>query len=329
MSRNGAIGPQSLNPALRPFITDWGMRGILNPVGERERLLFGQQPLRLGHSLHTSPLFARAALARLIETYPRAHYSLIAMGAAGENKAWREGDLGGASGETVLDAIAAGRLWLNLRNTSGVDDAHGAMLDGLFRELRAAMPGFAPRSWQSGILISSPSAQVYYHADLPGQLLWQIAGRKRVFLYPNSAPFITAEQLEDIALFDVEVDIPYAPWYDEHARVLELAPGQMLSWPLNAPHRVENIEGVNISMTVSFSSTETRRREIVHLANGLLRHRFGIPPRSRRIEGAGFYAKAALQKLLRDGAWVQKQRAARRAVEFKLETPAASKMAAE
>ena len=30
------------------------------------------------------------------------------MAAAADSKAWREGDLGGASGETVLDAIAAG-----------------------------------------------------------------------------------------------------------------------------------------------------------------------------------------------------------------------------
>jgi hypothetical protein len=46
-----------------------------------------------------------------------------------------------------------------------------------------------------------------------------------------------------------------------------------------------------------------------------------------RTEGAGFFAKAVLQKLLRDSNWVKQQRAARRKVEFKLETP--NKMAAE
>lgn len=306
------------------------MTGILDGLDAPARLLFGQQPLSLAHRLHDSQLFARSALARLIETYPRAHYALIAMGGAAENKSWQEGDLGGASGESVLDAIAAGRLWLNLRNVSGVSPAHRALLDGIFAELKSAMPEFAPRRWQSGILISSPSAQVYYHADLPGQMLWQIAGRKRVYLYPNSAPFITAQQLEDIALFDVEIDMPYARWYDDHARVMELAPGQMLSWPLNAPHRVENVEGVNVSMTVSYATQESRRREILHLANGLLRHRFGIAPKSRRIEGAGFFAKAVLQKLLRDSAWVQAQRAKRRAIAFKLESsPMPDRIAAE
>jgi hypothetical protein len=121
--------------------------------------------------------------------------------------------------------------------------------------------------------------------------------------------------------------MPYAAWYDEHAKVFDLTPGQMLSWPLNAPHRVENLDGVNISMTVSFSSVESRRREVLHLANGLLRHRFGVTPQSTRIEGTGFAAKRVLEKLLRNSGWVQEQRALRRKVEFKLE--AANTMAAE
>lgn len=300
---------------------------LLQPLREAETRLWGHQPLRLCHGLHQSPIFGRGQLARLIETYPREHYALIAMGGTAENRAWREGDLGGARGEEVLDAIAAGRLWLNLRNVSGVNSEHGRLLDAIFAELKQAMPDFAPHKWQSGILISSPTAQVYYHADLPGQMLWQIAGKKRVFLYPNSPPFITARDLEDIALFDVEVDMPYAGWYDEHAKVFDLGPGQMLSWPLNAPHRVENLESVNISMTVSFATRESRRREVLHLANGLLRHRFGLAPKSTRIEGLGFFAKAVLQKLLRDSAWVRRQRAARRQVEFALDPP--TKMAAE
>ncbi len=307
------------------------MTGILTSFSGRDALLWGHQPLKLTHNLGQQALFSRPALARLIETYPREHYSLIAMGGTGDSKLWQEGDLGGASGETVLDAIAQGRLWLNLRNVSGLNAAHGHLLDGIFAELRQTIPGFDANKWQSGILISSPGAQVYYHADLPGQLLWQIAGAKRVWLYPSGAPFLTERHLEDIALFDLEVDIPYAPWYDEHAKVFDLAPGEMLSWPLNAPHRVENLEGLSISMTVSFSAPAIRRREVVHLANGLLRHRFGIAPKAARIEGPAYFAKAVLQKLLRDSAWVRSQRKARREIAFQLDASgqAAGRMAAE
>jgi hypothetical protein len=282
-------------------------------------LLWERQPIRLAHELHKSPLFSNDSLAELIERYPREHYSLVQTGAKESRRLWREGEIGNLSGRQVMDAIASGGLWLNLRNVSGVDGAYRAMLDGMFEEIAANVPGFEAPKYQAGILISSPDAQVYYHADLPGQGLIQIAGRKRVYVYPNSAPFIKPEHLEDIALFDVEVDIPYAPWYDAHARVLDLEPGQMLSWPLNAPHRVENLATVNISMTVSYVNDQIRRAEIVNLANGLLRHRFGYQPKTRNLRGPSFFAKAVLQRLMRDSRWVKRERSARRSIDFTLD----------
>lgn len=286
---------------------------------ETHSQLWGNQPIRLEHGLHRSPLFSREQLAKLIETYPREHYSLVHTGARESRRLWREGEIGSLSGSQVIDAISRGRLWLNLRNVTGVDTRYRGVVDQMFEEIAAKVPGFKAPTHQAGILISSPDAQVYYHADMPGQGLIQIAGRKRVYLYPNSAPFITPEQLEDISVFDVEVDMPYAEWYDRHAIVFDLEPGQMLNWPLNAPHRVENLNTVNISMTVSYVNEEIRRAQMVHLANGLLRHRFGYQPKSRSIKGASFWGKAVLQKLLRDSAWVKKERSARRAVDFKLD----------
>jgi hypothetical protein len=281
--------------------------------------LWGHQPIRLAHGLHQSPLFSTDRLAELIEHYPREHYSLVQTGAKDSRRLWREGEIGNLSGRQVMDAIAGGGLWLNLRNVSGVDTAYRSMLDGMFEGIAAKVPGFQAPTHQSGILISSPDAQVYYHADLPGQGLIQISGRKRVYLYPATAPFIRPEHLEDIALYDVEVDMPYAEWYDAHARVFDLEPGQMLNWPLNAPHRVENLGSVNISMTVSYVNDEIRRCQIVHLGNGLLRHRFGYQPKSRSIRGPSYLAKAVLQKVMRDSSWVKRERKARRAIDFRLD----------
>jgi Cupin-like domain len=193
------------------------------------------------------------------------------------------------------------------------------LVDQMFAEVAAHVPGFDAPTHQAGILISSPDAQVYYHADLPGQGLIQISGRKRVYLYPNTPPFVRPEHLEDIALFDVEVDIPYEPWYDRHARVVDLEPGQMLNWPLNAPHRVENLGTVNISMTVSYVNQDIRRAQIVNLANGMLRHRFGYAPKSRSIRGPSYFGKAVMQKLLRSGKWLKRERSARRAIDFRLD----------
>ncbi|WP_454632310.1 cupin-like domain-containing protein [Bradyrhizobium cenepequi] len=281
--------------------------------------LWSHQPIRLEHAMHKQPAFSTDELAKLIETYPREHYSLVKTGAKGSSRVWREGDIGKLSGHEVIEAISRGGLWLNLRNVTSIDRRFREMVDRMFAEIAAKVPGFDAPTHQAGILVSSPDAQVYYHADLPGQGLIQIAGRKRVYIYPNTPPFIRPEHLEDIALFDVEVDIPYASWYDRHAQVIDLEPGQMLNWPLNAPHRVENLGVVNISMTVSYVNDEIRRAQILHLANGMLRHRFGYTPKSRSLRGPSFFAKQVMQKLLRDGKWVKRERSVRRPIDFRLD----------
>jgi hypothetical protein len=292
---------------------------IFGKWDETHSQLWSHQPIRLEHEMHRSPAFSMDELARLIENYPREHYSLVKTGARGSSRVWREGDIGDLSGRQVVDAISRGGLWLNLRNVTSVDRRYRELIDQMFAEVAAHVPGFDAPTHQAGILISSPDAQVYYHADLPGQGLIQISGRKRVYLYPNTPPFVRPEHLEDIALFDVEVDIPYEPWYDKHAQVIDLEPGQMLNWPLNAPHRVENLGTVNISMTVSYVNQDIRRAEIVNLANGMLRHRFGYAPKSRSIRGPSYFGKAVMQKLLRDGKWLKRERTARRAIDFRLD----------
>ncbi len=281
--------------------------------------LWGRQPIRLAHRLHQSPLFATAELARLIERYPREHYSLVLSGGVDGDRVWREGEFGTLSGDQVLSAIAAGRFWLNLRNVDRVDARYGAVLDGLCTEIAARVPPFAAKTRGAGILISSPRTEVYYHVDLPAQMLIQIAGHKRIYVYPAEAPFVTPEDLERIALFDVEVDITPEPWFDDHAARFDFEPGHLLSWPLNAPHRVENLEDVNVSMTVSYADTEIRYRQVVSRANAILRHRFGYQPKSRATVGLSFWTKALMQEMLRRGPWVKRRRRERRIVDFRLD----------
>jgi hypothetical protein len=281
--------------------------------------LWGHQPIKLAHELHKSPLFSRPALAELIQRYPRKHYSLIQTGPKDGKRVWREGEIGSFDGEQVMRAIAGGGLWLMMRDVGTIDASYYAMVERMFAEVAARVPGFETRTHQESLLVSSPDAVVPYHADLPGQTLIQLVGRKRVYVYPNTPPFITPEQLEDIAIFNYELDLPYQPWFDNHAKVFDIGPGEMLSWELNAPHRVENLDSFSVSMTVSYTTDHIRRRDVVHLANGLLRHRFGYTPKTRNLGGPSFFAKKVLQKLWRDSGWVARERSARRPTEFRLD----------
>jgi hypothetical protein len=263
-------------------------------------------------------LFRTDALAELIERYPGKAYMLIHMGPQGtERRFWREGDLGGLSGHEVLEAISRGRLWLNLLQTNLIDKRYNDILDSVFAELEQNVPGLKTFGRDCGILISSPLAQVYYHADLPGQILFQIAGRKRIYFYPPAPPFITREHLEHIAIYDIEVDIPYENWYDQYARVYDLEPGQMVHWPHNAPHRIENMDCLNVSMTVGYWSESIRRTYMVTRGNGVMRYRFGRIPTSSSTSGPSFLGKAVLHKV--NSSWITRQKAGRRPVEFKLD----------
>lgn len=281
--------------------------------------LWGAVPLPIAHSLHEHELFSDEALAALLETYPREHASLVQWGRHGEAQAWREGEWSGLSGRAALEAIAKARVWINLRNAARVDPRYGALLEEIAQETARRVPGLCAYNWTMGILISSPGSRTLYHADLPGQSLLQIRGVKKIYVYPRAAPFIEDAHLEKIALSGVEASLPYQPWYDDHARVYEMHPGDMLHWPLNAPHRVDNEDCLCVSVTLEYFTPEIRRGHMVTMGNAILRSKFGIAPRSRATHGPAFWGKAVLQRALRGTKWVKRQDRARRPPEFRLD----------
>lgn len=267
---------------------------IFNGWTDRHSALFGKHTIKLTHRLAETGLFSEDAIAELIDSYPEDKYNLNSMGTDPQNRVWREGNVAGNSGRQVINAIGKGRMWINLRRLMEVDPRYDALLKEIFSEFEQRVPGLKTYKHNMGILVSSPGAQVYYHADIPGQALWQIAGRKRVYIYPNSAPFLEPESIENIIMGTQEEEIDYEPWFDAHAEIHDLKPGDMLHWPLNGPHRVVNEDCLNISVTTEHWSNEIRNSYAVNYANGILRNQFGYTPRSRQTSGLSVYPKAAL-----------------------------------
>lgn len=258
--------------------------------------LWGREPVRLRHRLSETGLFSDAALAGLLTNYPRQSYDLLRMAEQGTGNLalWEEGELGELDGIVALEAVKSGRLWLNLRRVHEASTPHARLLQRMFDELAGHLPGFKPYRLNLGILISSPGAQVYYHADVPGQSLWHVHGRKRVYLYPNHPPFLPEDQIEKIILGFTEAEINYQPWFEDYARSYVLEPGELLSWPLNSPHRVENLDGVNVSVTTEHWTSAIRNSYAVRYANGVIRNQLRLPPPPPTTHGARFWARAAL-----------------------------------
>ncbi len=166
----------------------------------------------------------------------------------------------------------------------------------MFGELEAATPGLKTFKHDLGLLISSPNAHVSYHLDVAPVALWHIRGRKRMWVYPRQAPFVTEEQLERIVLRESAEQFPYQPSWDEAAEMHVLDPGMMISWPQNAPHRIVNDASLNVSLSVEYMTPEALVRANVVYANGVLRRRLGARPRLRGGVGPGNLAKFGLAR---------------------------------
>jgi hypothetical protein len=89
-------------------------------------------------------------------------------------------------------------------------------------------------------------------------------------------------------------DLSYEPWFDEHAEVHDMEPGDMLHWALNGPHRVSNLSGFSVSLTTEHWTSRIRRSYAMHYGNGILRNKGHWAPRSSSLNGPAFWAKAGL-----------------------------------
>lgn len=259
----------------------------------RHEALFGRHAIRLRHRLAGSGLFTREALGRLIERCPKHELGLESMCVETERPDRMFGELGDATGLQAIEAIEKGRMWMNIRRVMDWAPEYRRLLDDVFTELEARVPGLKTFKRNIGVLISSPNAKVYYHADIQGQSLWQISGVKRVYIYPRSEVFLKASSIEKILLRETTEDMPYQPWFDDFATAFDLHPGEMLAWPLYAPHRVQNHDCLNVSVTMEHWTDEIWRSYAVHYGNGVLRRTLGVQNPSTRSEGLSVYPKAA------------------------------------
>ncbi len=262
---------------------------------------FGKTPVVASHDLAASELFTDAALIELLERHPRHRLHSLVTGTdetrPEDNRLALNDGVGGAE---LLRAVYAGRLWLNITRITEVDPRYRAIVDALYEQVAAKVRGFRAKSSQATLLVSSPGALVYYHADGPASVLWHIRGRKRVWVYPAGDPwYVERETLEDIFVGARHEYLPYDRAFDRGATVHDLAPGQWIAWAQNAPHRVTNLEGVNVSLSTEHFTNQSRRRARVYAANRFFRTRLGCSHLSVREDGPGAVAKILVHGLAR------------------------------
>lgn len=236
-----------------------------------------QRNILTQHSLDKSDLFQDEELLKLIESHPRKDLHIHTMGSDPTNpKEWRTGELGNSSAKDLLEAVSRGKLWLNIVKVDVHHEKYRKLLSEMYESIESQCPHFRSNRRTFTLLISSPKSMVYYHADPYLVFLWQLRGKKRIWLYPFSEKFAPQKNLEKIFTREVIEDLPYQTSFDKEAEQYDLLPGQMISWIQNAPHRVENIEGINVSITTNHYTSQAMKREYVYCANRYFNSMFGL-----------------------------------------------------
>lgn len=258
---------------------------------------FGREVQNFRHHLHQRPVFTDDGLIELLDRYPREHIGIFTMGETPDT--WRRGRLGQIGGAELLERVRDGRLWLNLRGASEHDQEMAVIRDAIFAETRANVPGFHPFRADAGLLISSPNARVFYHLDIPRVMLFHLRGHKRFYVYPREAGYIQPSDLENVARGLTEEEISYVAGLDAGAQVLDLEPGDMVHWPQNAPHRIDNGDDLNVSLSVEFMTPLALMRANALYANGWLREQFGWQSGLEWQPSASWAWKAPLAQVLR------------------------------
>lgn len=253
------------------------MAQLIAPFSPDQRDAFGKAPVTFEHGLLDTGLFDDAALARLLDVYPAELYdiNLFDFDDAGQ-ATMRTGARGRLSGDKVLEGVKQGRIWVQLRRAEAWYPALGDAMRQAFAEIAGQAPGFQPIQINGQLILSAPQAKVPFHADAPGVVLFHLRGRKRIWIYPNDEAHMPQQGMENILLKQQSEDLPYRRDMDAMARQFDLEPGMAVTWPLHAPHRVENREAFNVSLSVDYQTWGSRLTNGAHYANGVLR-RWKLP----------------------------------------------------
>ena len=257
---------------------------------------FGNDVLLAQHNVSSSDLFEDDGLAHLLDVYPRESLDIWTFGQEREglNSSLR-GRAPKLSGKQILEAVKRGHIWLNMRRANIDVPDLGPIADTIYDTLQDAS-GRKIRKRDLSVLISSPNVQVHYHLDIPLVALLQMRGEKTLWMYPRTESLAPSDFIEDIVHMRREEELPYRKTYDEEATAYKLRPGMGLTWPQFMPHRVQNADCMNVSLSCEYQTLGSFVQANAAYTNGLIRGATPLAPAVNDNVGPVSVAKAAFAR---------------------------------
>ena len=129
------------------------------------------------------------------------------------------------------------------------------------------------------IFVSSPNTVTPFHIDHEHNFILQIRGKKRLYTWEPFDREVVSERAQE--LFHDEHSRERIGWnesFRSRARIFDLVPGMGGYMPSTSPHLVENGDEPSITISFTYYTDATRRREMLYRGNARLR-RMGLSPR--------------------------------------------------
>ena len=179
----------------------------------------------------------------------------------------------------TLAEIEQSRAWMSLLNVQA-DPIYRRLIDEVLGEIRPIIDGRDPgMCYRAGwIFVSSPGAVTPFHLDHEHNFILQIRGKKRLYTWDPFDREVVSERAQE--LFHDAHSRELVTWREDfraRARVLDLVPGLGGYMPSTTPHMVENGDEPSITISFTYYTDATRRRELLYRGNARLR-RLGLEP---------------------------------------------------
>ncbi|HUP42779.1 MAG TPA: cupin-like domain-containing protein, partial [Thermoanaerobaculia bacterium] len=240
---------------------------------DREELerSFDRRPFVVRHRVEEEPLFTIPALIELARRLPECSVEYqsgrvpVGLDPAAAPKT-------GLSLTETLERIEDCASWVVLKHVEQVPEYRTLMDRALSEvaETHSALCG-AVLDPAAFVFVSSAASVTPYHIDPEHNFLLQIRGRKTMYVWsPEDREALPEEEIERFHAGGHR-NLAFSDRLQEKAAGFDLTPGDALHVPVTAPHWVRNGETVSISLSVTFRTPASYRREVLYRVNAHLR----------------------------------------------------------
>ena len=247
---------------------------------------FNRRPFICRHSLADHPLFQVPRLLELGRSLAANSGEVwFDSGKADIGQRWDEMPVSGfntaiepAVIENMIRRIETANAWVVIRHAE-LDPEYKLILDSCMAEIKERICRDLKHEMKvqhAIIFISSPERISSYHIDRECNFLLQVQGSKEIHIFEQSdRTVLPEEEIERFWAVDNNA-AKYKPEYQDRAKIFQLAPGNGVHIPVNAPHWVKNGSEVSVSLSINFHFRDELLADIYKM-NHVLR-KLGMHP---------------------------------------------------